>query len=354
MRGTWASAAVLCSALAAATPACAADATPTEVYAKPQTLVPVEGQRRLNLYCEGRGAPVILLDAGFGGSSYVWRQVQSPLAKYTRVCAYDRAGVGFSDPTPHPSDALHIVADLHRLIRSKEVGGPVIYVGHSIAGLYGLRLAADFPDDVAGEVLIDPTVAGQFERATAILPAAVRLNLIRSQRQEARRLKTCWQLALRHRLTTPRSDGEKACVATDDSLDPLLRESLARQYATAAYQAANLSEFQSIRLGFSPAIDVRQILGVHPVFGEKPLTVLIAGKQMHAPGVTAEQAKRLDTMLKQAHDRQAQLSQAGRSLLVPDSGHFIQIDKPDVVIDEVAGVLEKVQARPPHVYLPNP
>jgi len=345
MLSIWISAIIWSVAMPVAVPSSTVDATPSEVYAKPQTLVAVEGRRRLNVYCEGTGSPTVLLDAGGGGSSYVWREVQQPLSAYTRVCAYDRAGVGFSDPTRHPSDVIHGVADLHRLIRSKEIGGPVIYVGHSLAGLYGLRLAADFPDDILGEVLIDPTIPGQFKKATAILPIAIKVNVLSSQRQEIARLRNCLKLARRHRLLTPRTEVERDCVATDDSLAPALRESLARQYATPAYQAASLSEVRSMVPGFWPGIDERQVLNAHPKFGDKPLTVLTAGRQSHAPGVTAAQAAQLELMGKQAHDRQAHLSQDGRSVMVPDSGHFIQVDKPDVVISEVVGVLKKVRER---------
>ena len=293
------------------------------------------------------GTPVLLLDAGMGGSSYVWQQVQHALAAQTRVCAYDRAGVGFSDPSPHPADVVHIVADLHRLIRSKAIGAPVVYVGHSIAGLYGIRLAADFPDDVAGEVLVDPAIAGQFERATAILPPAIKTSVLRARQQAVDRLATCLKLARRHRLSAPQTETERACVETDETLDPVLRDSLARQYATVADQAANLSELRSAAGGSSPSLDEQQVLGVHPVFGDKPLTVLTAGKQIHAPGVTADQAIVLERMGKEAHDRLAQLSQDGRSILVPDSGHFIQGDQPGVVIAEVTAVLEKARHRPP-------
>ena len=340
MKRTWAGAAILLGLLG--NPA-TATTFPSDAYTKPQTLVRVEGARRLNLYCEGTGRPVILLDAGAGGSSYVWRQVQHPLAATTRVCTYDRAGFGFSDATPHPTDVVHVVADLHRLIRSHAFGGPIIYVGHSIAGLYGLRLAADHLDDVAGEVLVDPTVAGQFQRNTAVLPAAIKDIVIRDTHKYAASLELCLKLARRHRLIVPRTATEKTCVATDDSLDPVLRDSLARQYATPAFQAANLSETRNVLLGYSLSVDDRQVLSAHPVFGTKPVTVLTAGQMQHSAGVTADQAKRIEALVKQAHDDIAGLSQNGRSVMVADSEHFIQIDKPDVVITEINAVVDMVR-----------
>jgi len=318
---------------------------PSDIYSKPQNLVHVEGERRLNVYCEGYGSPVILMDAGLGGASYVWRRVQTPLAMKTRVCAYDRAGYGFSDASARPSDVINITADLHRLIQSKAIGGQVIYVGHSIAGLYGVRLAADYPKDVAGGVLIDPAVEGQFERATAISPALVKRNVIRSVMQTKRDLQTCLSLAKRDRLTEPKTPAEKACVATDDDLDPLLRQTLARRYAKPAYQAANLSEFTSFMPGYSASIDERQLMNVRPWYGEKPLTILIAGKQSHATGITAEQALRLETIGKQADELLTKSSLNGRLVEVPESGHFIQYDNPDAVVREVTVVLEKVRQK---------
>jgi pimeloyl-ACP methyl ester carboxylesterase len=120
----------LAAAFVAVAPACAADLGPSEVYAGPQRLVAVDGTRRLNLYCDGSGSPTVLLDAGSGISMAMWRRVQAEVVKVTRVCAYDRAGLGFSDAAGRPSRLSNIVDDLRRLVKAAPISTPFVYVGH--------------------------------------------------------------------------------------------------------------------------------------------------------------------------------------------------------------------------------
>src|SRR5271167_131713 len=119
--------------LASALPSPAETLVPSSVYAGPQSLIAVDGARRLNLYCVGTGSPPVMLDAGSGNSMATWRHVQAEIAAITRVCAYDRAGLGFSDAATRPSDLGNIVDDLHRLIKAAAIPTPIVYVGHSLA-----------------------------------------------------------------------------------------------------------------------------------------------------------------------------------------------------------------------------
>jgi pimeloyl-ACP methyl ester carboxylesterase len=129
-------------------------------YEHAQTLVTLPGGRHLNLFCMGSGTPVVVFEAGGGDDSLSFRRVQGRLAAITPVCSYDRAGMGFSDPSDAPSTASHVVNDLHALIRQAAIPLPVVLVGHSDGGLYVAFYAADFPHDVAGMVLIDPDRPG--------------------------------------------------------------------------------------------------------------------------------------------------------------------------------------------------
>ncbi len=115
-----------------------------------------------------------MLDAGSGNSMATWRHVQAEIAKVTRVCAYDRAGLGFSDAAARPSDLRDIVDDLHRLVEAARVKAPFVYVGHSLAGAVGLLYVATYPDDIAGAVLVEPAFAGEVEALQAVLPPACR------------------------------------------------------------------------------------------------------------------------------------------------------------------------------------
>jgi pimeloyl-ACP methyl ester carboxylesterase len=137
------------------------EVVPSNEYTHPQNMISVDGIRRLNMFCIGSGSPTVILDAGGGGSTMVWRHVQGQIATVTRVCAYDRAGLGFSDEQTRASDVLNAVDDLHRLLVAASIRLPIVYVGHSIAGLYGVMFNASFPHDIAGAVFVDPSFPHQ-------------------------------------------------------------------------------------------------------------------------------------------------------------------------------------------------
>jgi pimeloyl-ACP methyl ester carboxylesterase len=114
------------------------------------------GGRSLHLDCRGDGWPAVVIDAGAQDWSTGWRRPQKALARSTRVCTYDRAGLGWSDPTPEPHDGAHMVEDLHRLLRAAGVEQPVVLVGHSLGGMLNRIYYDRFPEDVAGMVLLEP------------------------------------------------------------------------------------------------------------------------------------------------------------------------------------------------------
>src|SRR6185312_10627747 len=152
--------AVLTSSVVAAGAVAAQTVISSEDYAHPQRLVVIDGNRRINLFCKGQGTPTVLFDSGLADTTMSWRYVQGEVAKTTRACSYDRAGYGFSDPPPGASDVTANVEDIHLLLKAMGTDGPIVYVGHSIAGLYGVALQGRYPDDVAAEVLVDPSFAG--------------------------------------------------------------------------------------------------------------------------------------------------------------------------------------------------
>ncbi len=120
--------------------------------------VRLDDGRSLFLRCAGRGSPTVLLESEYGATSQAWFAVQPPLSKTTRVCAYDRAGMGFSEAGPEPRDGASIARDLDNALRAARIDGPFIVVGHSAGGLYARLFAARRPTDVEGLILLDPTV----------------------------------------------------------------------------------------------------------------------------------------------------------------------------------------------------
>jgi pimeloyl-ACP methyl ester carboxylesterase len=122
------------------------------------------GEHRLHMNCLGQGSPTVVLDAGWGYTSVEWSGwVQPEVAKHTRVCAYDRAGMGWSEPGPGAPDATQTTAELHALLQEADEEGPFVLVGHSLAGLYSRIYAERYPEEVAGVVLVDSTHPDQFE-----------------------------------------------------------------------------------------------------------------------------------------------------------------------------------------------
>ena len=115
------------------------------------------GDHRLYLSCTGSGEPTVILEPGLGGTSAAWGWIAPTVAAHTRVCVYDRAGRGRSDPSPDPQDGDQIATDLHTLLERAGVTGPLVMVGHSLGGLYVLDYAARYPQQVAGMVLLDAT-----------------------------------------------------------------------------------------------------------------------------------------------------------------------------------------------------
>jgi pimeloyl-ACP methyl ester carboxylesterase len=122
------------------------------------------GEHRLHMNCLGQGSPTVVLDAGWGYTSVEWSGwVQPEVAKHTRVCAYDRAGMGWSEPGPGASNATQTTAEIHALVQEADEEGPYVLVGHSLAGLYSRIYAERYPEEVAGVVLVDSTHPDQFE-----------------------------------------------------------------------------------------------------------------------------------------------------------------------------------------------
>ena len=122
------------------------------------------GGRRLHLLESGDGRPAVILEAGIAASSLNWTGLQAQLARYARVCSYDRAGLGWSDPAGSPRAISRAVEDLHALLTAVQVPPPFITMGHSYGGLLLRCYAAKYPDHVAGLVLLDPLAAGEWLR----------------------------------------------------------------------------------------------------------------------------------------------------------------------------------------------
>jgi len=334
-----------------ASTAAAQDMVPVEAYTHPQILVAMDGARHLNVFCIGEGSPTVLLDSGLNGFSIDWAAMQKGVAKFTRVCSYDRAGWGFSDPPTAPMDVTHITEDLHRLIVSKTIGGPVIYVGHSIAGLYGVGLAGRHPDDVLGEVLVDPSSATLTHTLYDRLPPKIRQAQAERNLRLMGRIRDCAAMALRGQLLAPQTDAAKACLEHETAMEPYndaLRPLIAARVARPGFYDSLLSEMESNYNIQADSPDEKELAAIPPGFGDKPLIVLSAGvgdKWMDWE-TDAEVEAIYDNWLS-GHAALAKLSSRGVHRAVPDSGHYIHIDQPAAVIDAVREMVEAIRGATP-------
>jgi pimeloyl-ACP methyl ester carboxylesterase len=144
------------------------EAAETNPYLTSGRLVDVGGHQ-MHLHCAGSGSPTVVLEPGAGGTSASMGWVAPGVASRTRVCVYDRAGRGGSEPADGPQDGARVATDLHTLLHRAGVPGPYVLAGHSFGGLYVRIFAAHYPDEVAGLVLIDSTASQ--EPAKSVIPS---------------------------------------------------------------------------------------------------------------------------------------------------------------------------------------
>ncbi|HKH10753.1 MAG TPA: alpha/beta hydrolase [Rubrobacter sp.] len=232
-------------------------------YPPPGEMVDVGGYR-LHINCVGQGSPTVVLDAGSGGFSAQWVRVQREVSGTTRVCAYDRAGMGWSEMGPDPRDAKQVSSELHALLEGAGIEGPYVLVGHSFGGLYMQTYAARYPDEVAGVTLVDSsTDPGQFgqrseardsnepqKQASAVGPKLVRLGVSLPARLGVVRLLS--------ELDPASPDLPQQQRAQIDALTPSTR-----QWSTSVLEL--LAPTQTLRLGSPGSL------------GNKPLAVVTAG-----------------------------------------------------------------------------
>ena len=210
-------------------------------YPMPGQLIDVGGHR-LHLHCTGSGSPTVVLEPGLGAASSDLGWIAPAVARDTTVCVYDRAGRGWSDAADGPQDGAHIAADLHTLLDRAHVPGPYVLAGHSFGGLYVLSFAAQFPDQVAGLVLLDstapkpgpplPTNTDSYNflgRVAALLPAAAHLGAVRLLAQSS------------YGTLPPRSrDEARANSSTARDLASFIEESV--EGSASVHQAASLTD----------------------------------------------------------------------------------------------------------------
>jgi pimeloyl-ACP methyl ester carboxylesterase len=307
-------------------------------YAAPQTLVKISRRRRLNLLIAGDGAPTVVFAAGLIGTTVHWARVQHAVALKTRTVAFDKAGIGFSDPAPLPRTAAAIVEDLRAALRAAEIAPPYVLVGHSAGGPQMRLFAFRYPQEVVAMAMIDSASEHQYRRmdeATGVRDGeTIRRELRRTYSRLAR-------LARTGVLVPGTPDYDRAVGAPTPAFTPALWEAHVAQRTSPGYWRALRSEAMAADSSSSDEIAVgSRLLGDRPL-GDMPLIVLTAGKIPPRPGETAAATEARYRVWRAMHDEITALSTRGERRTVEGAGHNIQFDKPEVVIAAIEEVLAR-------------
>ncbi|HEX3462933.1 MAG TPA: alpha/beta hydrolase [Candidatus Elarobacter sp.] len=237
-------------------------------YLRAQRLVDIGG-RRLNLYCTGQGSPAVVLEAGGGDDMLDWRFVQPEIAKRTRVCSYDRAGAGFSDPGPPPRDASAVATDLHALLARAGITGPFVLVGYSDGAQYSRLYADRYANDLAGLVLVEPGYESDEEERQLQAAAPEVARDAQSRMALARR---CAAASQNGQLKPGNPMFDACAPAPDPDLPDTLNALRVRETRRPGWWANSVSENEAALLSATRA----QIHAEQRSYGSLPLVVLTA------------------------------------------------------------------------------
>lgn len=277
-------------------------------------LVDVGGYRLL-LNCSGTGKPTVILEAGWGDVSVEWGAVQPEIAKFARVCSYDRAGYGGSDAGPMPRTSLQIATELHALLKNAGEQPPYVLVGASFGG-YNVRVFNGlYADEVEGIVLADATQEDQYE----LLPKSWKaMNAAMSKHNERLARYAFFVADLGIGRLMLRAQG-----ASDRGSYLILQTK---------YLRARASELREIRVSAEHARAADHI-------SDEPLIVLSAAENTDTTlrsGLSKQDFEAFQRIwVNDLQVRLARLSSRGRRIMVQGSGHDIPSDRPDAIVDAV-------------------
>ena len=298
-------------------------------YPPPGKLVDIGG-RKMHILCVGTGSPTVVLEAGLDVGGIVgWSLVQDSIGLNTRTCAYNRAGIIWSEPAPAPHNAATVANDLHALLAAAGEKPPYVLVGHSLGGPYIMTYTKHYGDEVAGLVFVDASHPEQVKRMAAVIGKTpdAQLGLIR--------VASALSWAGVVRMASGQMDMPKVPRDRVAAMQGYLSRSLGQM----------LLEEDAIDSTFAEA-------GTFRTLGDRPVVVLTAMAPMDTTTlktlkITPEKAKKFQEAWLKMHDEEASWSSRSRHEIVTDATHYIQIDRPDVVIRAVREVVDSVRARKP-------
>jgi len=286
-----------------------------------------------------------VLIAGAGDFSFDWGLVQPDVSRFARVCCYDRAQLAWSDPGPTPRTMRQDAHELHTLLRAARIKAPYVLVGHSLGGLIARVYAEQYPDEVAGMVLVDSThedttlmYQGKLVRvregAKGIVAPAV-------QSMQSSPPKPPTAADIKQFEFNQKMFGAPKTEPPFDKLSPSA-QAMRLWFRSQPPRAAAGSDFWAEEL---QAMYIARAKTPYQL-GDKPLVVLLAKPDTgNPPGVSADEWKRINEEKRQQKVGLANLSRNSKLIVAESSGHHIQLDDPHAVTDTVRLVVEAVRRR---------
>lgn len=274
----------------------------------------------------GEGLPTVIVDSGSGGTHLDWQLVQPEVAKFTRILTYDRPGYGWSDASSEPRTAEQVVKELRQLLKEVEINPPYVLVGMSLSGLFTRLFAYHYPEEVAGMVLVDVAHERMYEDTpvewvewnkrlerllTYVVPIMGHTGLLRLL------------VAL---------DSLPMVTGLFQKFPDSIRSLAQALYSQTQFGKTFAQESAAVSVSMHQVEQVRQT----KMFPDIPLIVLSAGKPDF--DLTQEILQKLQAL----HSDLAQESPQGVHIVAPESGHIIQLEQPELVIDAIRQVVEKV------------
>jgi pimeloyl-ACP methyl ester carboxylesterase len=290
------------------------------------------GGYSLHLHCQGTGSPTVIIEAGQGGMGIQYANIQDEMSKFTQVCTYDRAGLGWSDLGVQPRSAAVIVDELHTLLSRSGIEGPYILTGHSLGGLYTLLYARTYPEDVAGMVLLDSVHMDRFVRAPQ--------REIDSLRSIAKVMPVFYGLQTAIALTgIPALLPSGAGNTTGDSPDAdqmfaaVAKSSL--RYGAGVYQEMKVLEalYEEVRAARITSLNDIPVITISHSIPEGYM------------GFTPEEIDASEENWRAFQNELAGLSTQGRYILADGSGHNIHLDRPEIVLESIQSVLQDARVK---------
>ncbi|MDI1443377.1 alpha/beta fold hydrolase [Polyangium sp. 6x1] len=242
------------------------------------------GGLSLHIHCIGKGIPVVVLDSGLGDDGGIWSEVQPELGRFTRACAYDRAGTGESSAAPRPHTSRQMVRELHTLLGRAGIAGPYVLVGHSLGGLNVRFFASEHPREVVGMVLVDATTEEQDTRFWSLIP-----------------------------------------------------EEDMRGFRTSLADHPEGLDFDAFLASMADVRNSKRSLG------DMPLVVLTHGKEGPPPGGSAELGAQMARVWREMQSELPRLSSNSVHFTAVDSGHYIHKDAPRLVVAAIQEVVRAVR-----------